>query len=119
MDLYHIWCDLKPGVRDTTLVENARKYLGRLKSEGLIEGWRLTRRKLGLGVAGLGEFHIIIETNNLAQLEQAFQHVSSRAEPIEGAHHGLLAGAECRVRALSRLPRRASQIRRREVLRRA
>ena len=23
MDLYHIWCDLKPGVSDVTLVENA------------------------------------------------------------------------------------------------
>jgi len=89
MDLYHIWCDLKPGVRDVTLVEAARTYLGRLKAEGLIADWRLTRRKLGLGAAGLGEFHIMIETTNLTQLEQAFQHVSSRAEPIEGAHHGL------------------------------
>ena len=69
MDLYHIWCDLKPGVSDVALVENAQKYLGHLKSEGLIEGWRLTRRKLGLGAAGLGEFHIIIETNDLAQLD--------------------------------------------------
>ena len=102
MDLYHIWCDLKPGVRDVALVENALRYLGRLKSEGLIEGWRLTRRKLGLGVAGLGEFHIIIETDNLAQLEQAFQHVSSRAEPIEGAHHGLNSLVQNAVFALYR-----------------
>ena len=102
MDLYHIWCDLKPGVGDVVLVENALRYLGRLKSEGLIEGWRLTRRKLGLGVAGLGEFHIIIETNNLAQLEQAFQHVSSRAEPIEGAHHGLNSLVQNAVFALYR-----------------
>jgi len=89
MDLYHIWCDLKPGVSDVMLVENATKYLGHLKSGGRIQGWRLTRRKLGFGVAGLGEFHIIIETNDLAQLEQAFQHVSSRREPVEGLHHGL------------------------------
>ena len=102
MDLYHIWCDLKPGVRDVTLVENAQAYLGRLKSEGLIESWRLTRRKLGLGAPGLGEFHIIIETTNLAQLEQAFQHVSSRAEPIEGAHHGLNSLVQNAVFALYR-----------------
>ena len=89
MDLYHIWCDLKPGVRDVTLVEAAKSYLGRLKSDGLIEDWRLTRRKLGLGAGGLGEFHLMIETKNLAQLEQAFQSVSARAEPIEGLHHGL------------------------------
>ena len=89
MDLYHIWCDLKPGVSDVTLVEGATKYLDHLKSSGRIEGWRLTRRKLGFGVAGLGEFHLIIETKDLAQLEQAFQHVSSRREPVEGLHHGL------------------------------
>jgi uncharacterized protein DUF6614 len=89
MDLYHIWCDLRPDVRDTALVEAARAYLGHLKSEGLIEGWRLTRRKLGLGAPGLGEFHLIIETTDLAQLEQAFQCVSSRSEPIESVHHGL------------------------------
>ena len=73
MDLYHIWCDLKPGVRDVALVEGTQKYLGYLKSEGLIESWRLTRRKLGLGPAGLGEFHIIVETKDLAQLDAAFQ----------------------------------------------
>jgi hypothetical protein len=89
MDLYHIWCDLKPGVSDAALAENASKYLGHLKGGGRIESWRLTRRKLGLGAAGLGEFHIIIETKDLAQLEQAFQHVSSRREPVEGLHHGL------------------------------
>ena len=89
MDLYHIWCDLKPGVSDATLAENASTYLGHLKAGGRIESWRLTRRKLGLGGAGLGEFHIIIETKDLAQLEQAFQHVSSRREPVEGLHHGL------------------------------
>ena len=53
MDLYHIWCDLKPGVKDSVLVEAARKYLGHLKSEGSIENWRLTRRKLGLGPAAV------------------------------------------------------------------
>ena len=88
MDLYHIWCDLKPGVRDVALVEATRNYLGRLQSDRLIEDWRLTRCKLGFG-AGLGEFHLIIETKDLVQLEQAFQHVSTRAEPVEGLHHGL------------------------------
>ena len=89
MDLYHIWCDLKPGVRDVTFVEAARSYLGQLKSEGLIANWRLTRRKLGLAPGGLGEFHLIIETKDLAQLDEAFRYVSARAEPIEGTHHGL------------------------------
>jgi len=102
MDLYHIWCDLKPGVRDVALVEAAQKYLGYLKSEGLVEGWRLTRRKLGFGAPGLGEFHLMIETNSLAQLEQAFGHVAARRDPVESVHHGLNALVQNAVFALYR-----------------
>ena len=47
---------------------------------------RLLRRKLGLGPSSLGEFLLIIEVRDLAQLEQAFQHVGSCAEPAESAH---------------------------------
>jgi len=89
MDLYHIWCDLKPGIKDLTLAGALRHYLGHLQAQGMIESWRLTRRKLGLGPAGIGEFHIIIETRDLAQLDAAFQVVSSRDEPVEGVHHGV------------------------------
>lgn len=89
MDVYEIWVDLKPGVRDTVFCEALGRHLGRLKDEGKIEGWRLLRRKLGFGPPSLGEFHILIETRDLAQLEQAFQDVSSRAEPVESVHHGV------------------------------
>lgn len=89
MDVYQISCDLKPGVRDTTFVEALNGYLGALKSSGKIEGWRLLRRKLGLGMPGLGEFQILIETRDLAQLDAAFVAASTRNAPVEGAHHGV------------------------------
>ena len=89
MDLYHVWCDLKPGVRDTAFSEAAHGYLMHLKSAGLIESWRVTRRKLGLGPPGLGELHVIIETKNLAQLDAAFDLVASRREPVESFHFGV------------------------------
>lgn len=89
MDLYHVWCDLKPGVSDVTFSEKVGLYLGRLKADGLLEDWRLTRRKLGLGPRTIGEFHIIIETRDMAQLENAFQRVSGRREPIESFHFGV------------------------------
>jgi hypothetical protein len=89
MDIYHVWCDLKPGVKDLTFSENAGKYLGHLQAEGLIGGWRLTRRKLGLGLEGLGEFHLMIEVKDLRQLEDAFTSVASRIEPIEEFHFGV------------------------------
>jgi hypothetical protein len=89
MDVYQISVDLRPGVRDHQFLAALETYLGGLKLNGQIESWRLLRRKLGLGMPGLGEFQILIETRDLAQLDQAFASVSRRAEPIEGAHHGV------------------------------
>lgn len=89
MDIYDIWVDLKPGQGDLDFVEHVGRYLGKLKSDGLIEGFRISRRKLGLGIPGLGEFHIAIETRDLAQLDRAFQTVSSRADPVETFHHAV------------------------------
>ena len=89
MDIYHVWCDLQPGVGDLAFSRAAAAYLGHLQAEGLIEGWRLTRRKLGLAPSGMGEFHLMIEVKNLAQLEAAFQRAASRKEPVEGFHFGV------------------------------
>jgi hypothetical protein len=82
-------CDLKPDVGDIAFSENVASYMGHLRQQGAIEGWRLTRRKLGLGPAHLGEFHLMIEVRDLAQLDTAFKHVASRTEPVEGFHFGV------------------------------
>jgi hypothetical protein len=102
LDIYHVWCDLKPGVGDLAFSEGVAAYLGHLKEQGLIEGWRLTRRKLGLGAPGLGEFHLMIELKHLAQLEAAFQQVASRREPTEGFHFGVNSLVQNAVFALYR-----------------
>jgi hypothetical protein len=102
MDLYHIWCDLKPGVRDTAFSGAASRYLDHLKAEKKIESWRLTRRKLGLGPPGIGEWHIIIETKNLAQLDAAFDAVASRRKPVEDVHFGVNALVQNAIFALYR-----------------
>ena len=42
MDLYHIWCDLKPGIGDLEFAEKVTAYMGHLKQQGMIEspgGW--------------------------------------------------------------------------------
>jgi hypothetical protein len=89
MDHYHTWFDLKPGVRDTEFARDMAHYMGHLMERGLIENWRLTRRKLGLGPADLGEFHIVMETRDLAQLDAAFNHVATRRDPVESVHFGV------------------------------
>ena len=86
MDLYHVWCDLKPGVRDLDFGAAVKRCMERLKAEGLIAGWRLTRRKLGLGPPGLGEWHLMLELEGLAQLDAAFARFAARGEPEEGLH---------------------------------
>ncbi len=86
MDIYHVWCDPRSGTSDLEFADNVAAYMARLQSDGLIEGWRLMRRKLGLAPAGLGEFHIMIEVRDMAQLETAFQSVASRREPVESVH---------------------------------
>lgn len=86
MDHYHTWFDLKPGVRDVEFSRSMARYMDFLKARGAIEGWRLTRRKLGFGPKELGEFHIVMETRDLAQLDAAFTTVASRRDPAEGVH---------------------------------
>ena len=83
----------------------------------MIESWRITRRKLGLAQRELGEFHLMIEVKDLAQLDRAFDHVAERSEPTEGYHFGgQLTGAKCPLCALSRFSRSATSARRRAVL---
>lgn len=89
MDLYHVFCDTRPGVGDLAFCERMAAYLGHLQDRGMIAGWRLTRAKLGLGLRGMGDWHIMLEVRDLAQLEQAFQHVAARRDPVEGFHHGV------------------------------
>jgi hypothetical protein len=89
MDLYHIWTDLKPGASDLEFAEAVRGYLGALQRDGRIHGHRLTRRKLGLGPRELGEFHIVIEVEGLAQLDAAFERVAARTDPVEELHHAV------------------------------
>jgi hypothetical protein len=87
MDVYELSVDLRSGVRDLDFVAALQSYLGALQADGKIESWRLLRRKLGFGNGT--EFKVLIETRDLAQLDAAFEFVSTRAEPIESAHHGV------------------------------
>ncbi|MBI1260946.1 MAG: hypothetical protein GC184_04410 [Rhizobiales bacterium] len=86
MDIYHGWCDLKPGIRDMEFVEAFTQYMEMLEQEGVIAGWRLMRKKLGLAPKHLGEFHFMIEVTDLTQLDSAFDWVATRADPVEIEH---------------------------------
>lgn len=89
MDIYHIWCNLKDGVKDLEFTDAVRRYLDHLKEDGHLYEYRVTRRKLGLGPSHLPEFHIMLEFENLAQIDEAFALVSSRSEPVESFHQAV------------------------------
>ncbi len=89
MDIYHIWCDLKRDVSDLEFTDAARTYLSSLQDEGKLAGFRITRRKLGLGLPELGDFHLMLEFDGLAQLDKAFEGVAARRDPIESFHHAV------------------------------
>ena len=86
MDHYHIWFNLRDTSRDLKFAHDLAAYMAHLKAQGAIEGWNLARRKLGFGPHELGEFHVDIQTRDLAQLEQAFQTMAPRAGEAEKLH---------------------------------
>lgn len=86
MDHYHIWFNLKNTHRDLDFAADIDRFLGHLKTDGRIADYRLTRRKLGFGPAGLGEFHLVISVRDLAQLDAAFGAVAPREGVVEDFH---------------------------------
>jgi hypothetical protein len=89
VDVYHVWCSLKDEVSDLEFAAAVRDYLEHLKAAELLVGYRITRRKLGLGPAHLPEWHITLDFENLTQFDNAFGRVSARTDPVEGLHHAV------------------------------
>ena len=89
LDIYHVWCDLKAGENDLEFVAAARAYLDELEARGVMVAYRITRRKLGLAPTHLREFHLMMEFDNLAQMDDAFTIAAERSDPIEGFHRAV------------------------------
>jgi hypothetical protein len=86
MNTYHIWCNLKDSRQDVLWAGHVQRYLDFLKQKGTIESWNLQRRKFGFGPEALGEFHITINAQDLAQLDSAFNVVATREGHVEQLH---------------------------------
>lgn len=86
MDIYHAFFNLNAGESDVEFADNLSSFMAFLKEQRKIEDWRLMRRKLGMGPKEMGEFHLMIETRDLAQLDAAFTQVSERSGDTEVKH---------------------------------
>ena len=86
MDIYHIWFDLKPGTDDRDFATALTAFLDHLEERRVLEAWRLTRCKLGLKPDAFAEFHVMIETLDLAQLDKAFGLAAARKGEVDTLH---------------------------------
>ncbi len=86
MQHYHMWFNLKDSRTDLEFCAAVDAYLGHLKAEGKIDSWTLTRRKFGFGPPELGEFHVVVHAESLAQLDDAFSLVATRSGEVERLH---------------------------------
>ncbi len=89
LDLLYIPCREQAWISITSDAISFTPTSNVLEAEDRIAGHRLMRRKLGLGPSELGEFHVEIFVEDLAQLDRAFSEVSRRDGPIESLHHAV------------------------------
>ena len=86
-DIYHIWADKKKGISDIDFASNMRKFLQHLVDEGKMNSFRVTRCKLGFrSIQDLPEWHMMMEFDNMAQLDKAFDRVVPRKGELEKEH---------------------------------
>ena len=86
-DIYHIWADKKKGISDIDFANNMRKFLQHLVNEGKMNSFRVTRCKLGFrSIQDLPEWHMMMEFDNMAQLDKAFERVVPRKGELEKEH---------------------------------
>jgi len=86
MNYLDVWCNIRDSHKDLEFASAVAGYLDFLQGKGLIAGWILTRRKFGFGPQELGEFHVRIGGESLAQLDDAFSLVATRDGEIEKLH---------------------------------
>ena len=86
-DIYHIWEGKKKGITDLDFANNMRKFLLHLVNEGKMNSFSITGMKLGFrSIADLPEWHMMMEFDNMAQLDKAFERVVPRKGELEKEH---------------------------------
>lgn len=83
MNLYHCSIDLQNSAKALSFAVAIEAWMGHLQSNGVIQSWRLCRRKLGFGAPLARDFLLEIEVEDLTQLDAAFRFTASRDEDVE------------------------------------
>ena len=84
MNVYTVYADVKEGIDARTFVANMRLFLDKLPT---MHAYRITRCKLGFrSIQDLPEWHIMMEFDNMAQLDEAFTRVVPQQGELEKKH---------------------------------
>lgn len=97
MNLYHCMIDLKQDAKALTFSLAVETWMSHLVAQGVVESWRLLRRKLNLASDCHSDFMLEIEVRDLSQLDQAFRLSGSHNEEVERMHrsvHDLIARSQ-------------------------
>jgi hypothetical protein len=86
MDIYHVWADKEGDISDIDWVTNMRKFLDHLVAEDRMVSYRITRCKMGFRSLDIPEWHIMMEFNNMAQMDRAFERVAPLEGELEDKH---------------------------------
>lgn len=86
MNSYEIWVNLRPNVSDLEFVSAVQDYTAWFIKRNLLSNFRLKRRKFGFGPEGLGEFHLTLDFETLAQMDAAFDEAARREGEIDHLH---------------------------------
>ena len=113
MNLYHVMIDLKDDAKALVFAKALDAWLSYLQQNGKIGPWRLMRRKLNLASDWARDFLLEIEVEGLAQLDDAFRHVSQHSDEVEeryGLVHQMIARADYALYRSFPDPERAERV---------
>jgi hypothetical protein len=87
MNIYVIWADKEGNISDLDWVSNMRGFLDHLVREGRMHSYRITRCKMGFrSIADMPEWMILMEFENMAQMDLAFDRVAPLDGELEDRH---------------------------------
>jgi hypothetical protein len=97
MNLYHCQIELRPEARALAFAQACTHWMEHLQAQGLINGWRLLRRKFGLASGAHTDFILEIEIPGLATLDAAFSALAMADDEATRRYdqmHGMIARAD-------------------------
>jgi len=97
MNLYHCLIELKSEARALAFASAVQAWMAHLQGLGLVQGWRLMRRKFGLAAGAHPDFLLEIDLADLASLDAAFTTLGAgddRASRLYDQMHQMIAQVE-------------------------